>query len=178
MILRFLYPHLSYVLYCLLQVGRGVKTQLHDGDRISLVARKVTLSESFLALFLSFHLKASFNSRPDIEYPLDYTFTCYPQPPTFSSFSNPEIEFLSKYQIRQTLGTGNFGSVHLAIDSLSGDKLAIKIIERKKIHRSSSSTDKNTIMDEFTIMKEVSHPAIVEVYDCFSGQRFNFIVMK
>lgn len=58
------------------------------------------------------------------------------------------------------LFSGNFATVKLAIHKKTGEKFAIKIIDKKKYLLSSSSKRTNTLMDEVNILKRVSHPNV------------------
>ncbi len=42
-------------------------------------------------------------------------------------------ELLSDYLIKETIGKGTFSIVKLGIDRKTGEKVAIKILEKKKI---------------------------------------------
>ena len=45
----------------------------------------------------------------------------------------PSIDLLQHYKMGKTLGTGSFGKVKIAEHILTGHKVAIKILNRKKI---------------------------------------------
>ena len=40
---------------------------------------------------------------------------------------------LNEYQIKETIGKGTFSKVKLGINKLTGEKVAIKIIDKKKL---------------------------------------------
>lgn len=52
---------------------------------------------------------------------------------------------------------GNFATVKLAIHKKSGEKFAIKIIDKKKFLLSNATKRKNALMDEVFILKQVDH---------------------
>jgi 5'-AMP-activated protein kinase, catalytic alpha subunit len=58
----------------------------------------------------------------------------YPQSPSGPGYSSQSAEFfLSNYRLGKTLGIGSFGKVKIAEHILTGNKVAIKILNRKKI---------------------------------------------
>jgi serine/threonine-protein kinase Chk2 len=82
------------------------------------------------------------------------------------------------YDIREVLGTGNFATVKLAIHKATGEKYAIKIIDKKKFLLSSSSRRKNTLMDEVNILKRVSHPNIISIKDVYESSQKLYLVLE
>jgi len=61
-----------------------------------------------------------------------------------------------------TLGEGSFGKVKEAIHVKSGEKIAIKILEKSRIKK---DDDLLRIKREITILKKVRHPHIVQLYE-------------
>jgi 5'-AMP-activated protein kinase catalytic alpha subunit len=58
----------------------------------------------------------------------------YPQRPSGPGYTSQSAEFfLSNYRLGKTLGIGSFGKVKIAEHILTGNKVAIKILNRKKI---------------------------------------------
>lgn len=50
---------------------------------------------------------------------------------SLSESSNPYEILQGKYHLRETIGTGGFAKVKLAYHSLTGEKCAIKIMDKK-----------------------------------------------
>jgi 5'-AMP-activated protein kinase, catalytic alpha subunit len=67
-----------------------------------------------------------------------------------------------KYIILRTLGKGSFGKVKEAIHVLSGEKIAIKILEKQKIKK---DDDLVRIRREINILSKVQHPNIIQLYE-------------
>lgn len=67
-----------------------------------------------------------------------------------------------KYIIMRTLGKGSFGKVKEAIHVLSGEKIAIKILEKQKIKK---EDDLVRIRREINILSKVQHPNIIQLYE-------------
>ena len=67
-----------------------------------------------------------------------------------------------KYIILRTLGKGSFGQVKEAVHVLSGEKIAIKILEKAKIKK---EDDLVRIRREINILSKVQHPNIIQLYE-------------
>mgnify|MGYP000240434807 CR=1 FL=1 len=67
-----------------------------------------------------------------------------------------------KYIILRTLGKGSFGKVKEAVHVLSGEKIAIKILEKAKIKK---EDDLVRIRREINILSKVQHPNIIQLYE-------------
>ena len=62
----------------------------------------------------------------------------------------------------RTLGKGSFGKVKEAVHVLSGEKIAIKILEKQKIKK---DEDLVRIRREINILSKVQHPNIIQLYE-------------
>ena len=96
---------------------------------------------------------------------------------------------LANYKIIKILGKGTFSTVKLAIDRETGEKIAIKILEKNKIK---SKRDFKRIERELNMVRNINHPNIAKVYDikededkyyimmeyCENGELFNLILAK
>jgi len=67
-----------------------------------------------------------------------------------------------KYIILRTLGKGAFGKVKEAMHVMSGEKIAIKILEKARIKK---DEDLIRIKREIRILSKVEHPNIVRLYE-------------
>ncbi|SNX83724.1 related to SNF1 - carbon catabolite derepressing ser/thr protein kinase [Melanopsichium pennsylvanicum] len=69
---------------------------------------------------------------------------------------------IGQYILQQTLGAGSFGKVKLATHSLTGHRVAMKIINRRKI----SSLDMGgRVKREIQYLKLLRHPHIIKLYE-------------
>jgi len=82
-----------------------------------------------------------------------------------------------KYDIRETLGTGNFAAVKLCIDKTNGSKYAIKVIDKKKYLKNAPSR-KDSLMDEVKILQSISHPNIISIHEVFDTEKTLYIVLE
>ncbi|KAI3644222.1 hypothetical protein MP228_010386 [Amoeboaphelidium protococcarum] len=79
------------------------------------------------------------------------------------------------YKLDKTIGEGTYGKVKLAIDTRSGQKVAVKILEKCNIK---SQKQVARIQREIRFLKLLHHPNIVKVYDVVETQDRIYIVME
>lgn len=71
---------------------------------------------------------------------------------------------LGQYQILKTLGEGSFGKVKLAVHQVTGQKVALKIISRRKLMARDMA---GRIEREIQYLQLLRHPHIIKLYvDC------------
>lgn len=76
--------------------------------------------------------------------------------------ANKQPVRIGQYILQQTLGAGSFGKVKLATHSLTGHRVAMKIINRRKI----SSLDMGgRVKREIQYLKLLRHPHIIKLYE-------------
>ena len=94
---------------------------------------------------------------------------------------------IGNYLIKRTLGKGTFGKVKLGIYLPKNQKVAIKILDKKKLKE---DDDIIRLKREFEMLSQFNHPNVVSVYEifesfdayftvmeyCDGGELFNFIV--
>ena len=76
-----------------------------------------------------------------------------------------------KYVILRTLGKGSFGKVKEALHVKTGQKLAIKILEKERIR---SNDDKIRVRREIEIHSRLIHPNITQLYEVNSINKTKF----
>ena len=86
-----------------------------------------------------------------------------------------ENEIICSFIIKEKLGEGAFGAVHLGINKQTGEKVAIKILEKYKIRK---FEDKIRIEREIEILKKVKHPNIVQLYSVIEAEKQIFLIME
>ncbi|KAJ3357817.1 ribosomal 40S subunit protein S1B [Entophlyctis luteolus] len=82
-------------------------------------------------------------------------------------------QLLCKYDIADTLGTGAFSEVKLATEKATGNKYAIKIIDKAKCKGKESMID-----TEINILLTVRHENIVQLYEMFAIEDKIYLVME
>lgn len=75
----------------------------------------------------------------------------------------------------RTLGKGSFGKVKEALHVISGEKIAIKILEKDKIKK---EEDLMRVRREIEILKRVRHPNIIQLYEVIETSKYFFFVME
>ena len=93
------------------------------------------------------------------------------------------------YILGKTIGQGTFGKVKLGSHILSGEQVAVKILEKDRIKE---VADVERVAREIHILKIIRHPYIIQLYEiietpkqlylimefCPNGELFDFIVKK
>lgn len=69
---------------------------------------------------------------------------------------------VGNYMMGSTIGSGTFGKVKIGLHILTGQKVAIKILEKARITK---PLDKDRLTREIQILKKVRHPNIVQLYE-------------
>ena len=96
---------------------------------------------------------------------------------------------IGNYLIQQTLGEGTFGKVKLGLYLPNNEKVAIKVLEKKRIK---DKDDKIRVEREFDMLSRFNHPNVIlvtEIFEsnesfysvmeyCEGGELFNYIVRK
>lgn len=74
---------------------------------------------------------------------------------------------IGKYQVIKTLGEGSFGKVKLAQHLTTGQKVALKIINRKTLAKSDMQ---GRIEREISYLRLLRHPHIIKLYDVIKSK--------
>lgn len=74
---------------------------------------------------------------------------------------------IGKYQIIKTLGEGSFGKVKLAEHSTTGQRVALKIINRKTLAKSDMQ---GRVEREISYLRLLRHPHIIKLYDVIKSK--------
>ncbi|KAJ3332491.1 protein kinase, AMP-activated, alpha 2 catalytic subunit [Blyttiomyces sp. JEL0837] len=95
---------------------------------------------------------------------------------------------IGNYTLLETLGVGSFGKVKLAVHSQTGHKVAMKIVNRRKI---SNMDMVGRVKREIQYLKHLRHPHIIKLYEVITtptdiimvieyagGELFNYIVER
>ncbi|XP_061459483.1 serine/threonine-protein kinase Chk2 isoform X3 [Rhineura floridana] len=89
-------------------------------------------------------------------------------------------ELRDKYIISKTLGSGACGEVKLAFERDTCNKVAIKIINKRRFMADvlPENQDKPfNVETEVEILKKIDHPCLIKIIDFFEGEDF-FIVLE
>ena len=86
-----------------------------------------------------------------------------------------KIKNENEFILGKKLGEGTFGTVRLGTHKITGEKVAIKILDKKKILE---ETDKTRLEREIKIMKIIRHPNIVHLYNVIETNQFIYLIME
>ena len=84
------------------------------------------------------------------------------------------LNFFDYYEMLDDLGEGIFGSVKLGVEKKTKERVAIKIIKKKK----AKANDIELVRTEIDVMKLCHHPNVVRLLDHFENAEYIFIVME
>ena len=79
-----------------------------------------------------------------------------------------------KYKPKRMLGNGSFGSVYEAKNTIFGNTVAMKVIKKDK----ENEVDEQEIRNEIDILKKLSHPNIVKIYEFFISENHYYIITE
>ena len=82
---------------------------------------------------------------------------------------------LNEYSIKGTIGQGAFSKVKLGINKLTGEKVAIKILDKRKIKIDS---ERERVQRELNIMKKLNHINIVKIFQIKEDTIYIYIIME
>ncbi|KAJ3183332.1 MAP/microtubule affinity-regulating kinase 4 [Gaertneriomyces sp. JEL0708] len=99
----------------------------------------------------------------------------------------PHKEMVGRYSVIRTLGSGTFSHVKLAVDPISGRKVAIKMLPknpppdtavgpRRPVRKVSASMTNGT--NEAAILRSLNHPNIVRLLDTFETPTHTCLVLE
>ncbi|CAM9708993.1 unnamed protein product [Chrysoparadoxa australica] len=82
--------------------------------------------------------------------------------------------FREVYEVGEKLGAGAFSVVHACRHSLTGENFAVKIVDQSEL----MDEDREALANEVAIMKELSHPHVVELKATFEEGDMIYLVME
>lgn len=96
--------------------------------------------------------------------------------PKLASNNEPVAgEQVGAYRVDKTIGQGTYGKVKLGFHIVTGEKVAIKVIQKSTIE---NDRQIKRIQKEVRFLKLLHHPNIVRVYDVLETATEIFIVME
>lgn len=75
----------------------------------------------------------------------------------------------------RTIGEGTFGKVKVGTHILTGEKVAVKILEKSKIK---DVADVERVAREIHILKLIRHPNIIQLYEIIEDNDKLFLFME
>lgn len=84
-------------------------------------------------------------------------------------------KIVGHYMLGRDLGKGTFGEVMVGTHQLTGEKVAIKVLEKDKII---DVHDVERVTREIHILKIVRHPTIVQLYEIIETEKELYLIME
>uniref|UniRef100_A0ACD5YHN0 Uncharacterized protein n=1 Tax=Avena sativa TaxID=4498 RepID=A0ACD5YHN0_AVESA len=96
------------------------------------------------------------------------------------SYNGCEMEYrrtilMDRYKIGRRLGQGNFAKVYYARNLVTGQAVAIKMIDKNKVSRFGLT---GLIMREITIMRLVRHPNVLKFFEVMASKNRIYFVLE
>lgn len=82
-------------------------------------------------------------------------------------------QVVKHYELRETIGSGGFAKVKLAVHILTGEKVAIKVMNKKEL-----GSDLPRVQREIDAMKNLSHQHVCQLYHVIQTDDYIFMVME
>ena len=95
--------------------------------------------------------------------------------PTGMFGTSVQDNLLQSYRLSRTLGFGSFGKVKIAEHILTGHKVAIKVLNRKKIK---AMDMEEKVRREIKILRLFRHPHIIKLYEVIETKDDIYLVME
>ena len=76
------------------------------------------------------------------------------------------------YEIRELLGAGMSGSVHVVVDRKTGERYAMKTVNRNRVQADLMGD----LMNEINVLKQMDHPGIIKLVRTAEDKRRIYLV--
>jgi len=80
------------------------------------------------------------------------------------------------YEVGQQIGKGAFSTVHLVTKKDTGEKFAMKVINKEKLGIEAKSEER--LKREVEILKSVRHPNIIPLHELFETDNRLYLIME
>ncbi|XP_016145454.1 serine/threonine-protein kinase BRSK2-like isoform X2 [Sinocyclocheilus grahami] len=86
----------------------------------------------------------------------------------------PAAQYVGPYRLEKTLGKGQTGLVKLGIHCITGQKVALKIVNREKL----SESVLMKVEREIAILKLIEHPHVLKLHDVYENNKYLYLVLE
>eukprot|EP01035_Chromulina_nebulosa_P017420 gene17420-22971_t len=90
-------------------------------------------------------------------------------------YKTPKKQVIGNYVLGKTVGEGTFGKVKLAIHLPTGEKVAVKILEKDRIK---DQEDIKRVNREIKILKKARHSNIIQLYEVVDTSSTIYLIME
>ncbi|XP_028842100.1 serine/threonine-protein kinase BRSK2 isoform X2 [Denticeps clupeoides] len=88
--------------------------------------------------------------------------------------SGQSAQYVGPYRLEKTLGKGQTGLVKLGVHCITGQKVAIKIVNREKL----SESVLMKVEREIAILKLIEHPHVLKLHDVYENNKYLYLVLE
>ncbi|XP_076121332.1 serine/threonine-protein kinase BRSK2 [Alosa pseudoharengus] len=88
--------------------------------------------------------------------------------------SSQPAQYVGPYRLEKTLGKGQTGLVKLGVHCITGQKVAIKIVNREKL----SESVLMKVEREIAILKLIEHPHVLKLHDVYENNKYLYLVLE
>ena len=108
-------------------------------------------------------------------YSYSFTSILYNNRMNYTLHNPYQRKYIGQFVLSEKLGQGTFGIVMLGTHQITGEKVAVKILEKERILQ---EADKTRIEREIKILKNMHHNNIVHLYDIKETPSSLYIIME
>lgn len=87
----------------------------------------------------------------------------------------PRAKSIGHYVLGKTIGEGTFGKVKLGTHILTGERAAVKVLEKERIVE---VADVERVAREVHILKLIRHPHVVQLYEIIETRKQLYLIME
>lgn len=84
------------------------------------------------------------------------------------------IKAISQYQVKETIGTGTYGSLYKANKTFTEKEFSIEMIDKSSLERNMKK--KRGFFNRVMISQTIKHPQAIRLYECLESKSSYFLV--
>lgn len=82
---------------------------------------------------------------------------------------------IGPYMLGKTIGEGTFGKVKIAVHAPTGERVAVKILEKSRIK---DQADVRRVNREIKILKKARHTNVIQLYEVIDTSNAIYLIME